>query len=331
MPKTLAFTICSVNYLAQAKILSESLQKTNPDFEFFIGLCDTMEGREIDKSKIEGLNILEVDKIGIEAFDDMCERYDITELNTAVKPFYFNYFLTSRPDVDNFYYIDPDIEIFDKFTGIEASLSKYDIVLTPHFCTPVYDNYSRTEQEMFVNGIYNLGFLAVKRSKSTSEFMNWWMIKLRTECYMDIQKGMFVDQLYCNMVPLYFDNVFIEKSPAYNIAYWNLHERTVSEKNGKYFVNGEPLIFYHYSGMNANDPNNISRWQDRFDIAKRPDLAPLFKSYREQLESFSNTYFKTFKCVYAKGDIVIDDRSFLKKALMSISYRVFAFFERLPI
>ena len=93
MSQKFAFTICSINYLAQARVLAESLKKTNPDYEFVIGLCDKIDGSGVDVSKLTDFNLLEVDKIGIDGFEEMCERYDITELNTAIKPFYINYFL----------------------------------------------------------------------------------------------------------------------------------------------------------------------------------------------------------------------------------------------
>ena len=331
MSKKIAFTICSVNYLAQAKVLGESLKKHNYDYDFYIGLCDVSENRGIDTQKIDGLNIIEVDKIGIDRFDEMCERYDITELNTAVKPFYIDYFFKTYSSTEIVYYIDPDIEVFDKFTGLENLLENYNIVLTPHFYTPIFDDLKPREQEMFVNGIYNLGFLAIKRSEEVNKFMYWWMEKLRTECYMDIKKGMFVDQLYCNMVPLYFEGVFIEKNPGYNMAYWNLHERNLTESDGKYFVNGVPLIFFHYSGMDAKDPKNISRWIQRYDLDNRPDLVKIFTEYKSKIASFDNEYFKTFKCIYAKDKNIKPKKSLLKRILTSVTYRTFAFFDGLPI
>ncbi len=326
-----AFTICSINYLAQARVLSDSLKKTNPDYEFVVGLCDRIEGSGVDTSKIEGLNLLEVHKIGIPAFAEMTDRYDITELNTAIKPFFFNYFLNSREDIDTVIYFDPDIEIFDKLTGIEDDLQGHNIVLTPHFYTPIFDDKKGTEQEMFVNGIYNLGFLAVKRSAETSKFLDWWMIKLEKECYMDIQKGMFVDQLYCNMVPLYYEGVKIDKYPGYNVAYWNLHERTLEFKDGKYFSNGVPLVFFHYSGINMKDPVNISRWQNRFDLSNRPDLVELFANYRKMIFANNYDYLRTIRCFYLKPVPPAPKKSFLKKALTSVTFRIYHFFERLPI
>lgn len=331
MPSKFAFTICSINYLAQANILAKSLKNTNPDYELVIGLCDKIEGSGVDKAKLSHLNIIEVHAIGIKGFKEMCDRYDITELNTAVKPFYIDYFFKTRPDLESVIYFDPDIEIFDKLTGIERGLIEHNIILTPHFYTPIFDNHSRTEQQMFVNGIYNLGFLAVSRSEETLKFLNWWKTKLETECYMDIANGMFVDQLYCNMVPLYFEGVKIDKYPGYNISYWNLHERQVTENENVFFVNGKPLVFFHYSGIDIKDPLNISRWQNRFDLNNRPDLLKLYNNYRKQLNDFENNYFKTIRCFYLKPAPVVPQKSFIKKALTSVSFRVYNFFDKLPI
>jgi hypothetical protein len=285
----------------------------------------------VDVSKLSDFNLLEVDKIGIDGFEEMCDRYDITELNTAIKPFYIDYFFKSRIDIDSVIYFDPDIEIFDKLTGLEEGLANNNVILTPHFYTPIFDKKTRTEQQMFVNGIYNLGFLAVSRSEETDRFMHWWMTKLKTECYMDIQNGMFVDQLYCNMVPLYFEGVKIDKYPGYNISYWNLHERNFTFENGKYFVNGQPLVFYHFSGINIKDPQNISRWQDRFDLDNRPDLVEIFKSYRTQLAKNENDYFRNIRCFYLKPVPVPPQKSLLKKVLTSGTFRIYNFFDKLPI
>ncbi len=331
MPKKFAFTICSINYLAQARVLSNSLKKTNPDYDFVIGLCDRVEGSGVDTEKLKGLNLLEVHNIGIQAFGEMCDRYDITELNTAVKPFYIDYFFKNHPDIESVIYFDPDIEIFEPLTGIEEGLSSHNIVLTPHFYTPIFDEKSRTEQQMFVNGIYNLGFLAVSRSEETQKFLDWWMYKLRKECYMDIQNGMFVDQLYCNMVPLYYQGVKIDKYPGYNIAYWNLHERNFTKSGDKFLVNGQPLVFFHYSGINFSDHDNISRWQDRFDLKNRPELRPLYDKYRKQITDAENAYLKTIRCYYLKPVIPAPKKSILKRVLTSITFRIYNFFEKLPI
>jgi len=106
---TLAFTICSINYLAQAQTLGQSLQKTNPDIEYVIGLVDRLDQVTLDTDKIPPFQLLEIDKIGIDCLDEMCENYDITELNTAVKPFYFDYFFKNRKDIQMSFILTPTL------------------------------------------------------------------------------------------------------------------------------------------------------------------------------------------------------------------------------
>jgi len=87
---TIAFTICSANYLAQAVALGDSLLVHNPTYQFIIGLVDEIdEAHPIVKSV--NYKLIPIKEIGIPHFDAFCAQYNITELNTAVKPFYFSY------------------------------------------------------------------------------------------------------------------------------------------------------------------------------------------------------------------------------------------------
>ena len=88
------FTICSNNYLAQAKTLGDSVLKYHPNHNFTIVLCDKLS-QEIDYSAFTNFNIIEAHNIGIDNFEYMTKNYNIVELNTAIKPFVFD-FLFSR-------------------------------------------------------------------------------------------------------------------------------------------------------------------------------------------------------------------------------------------
>ena len=71
---TLAFTLCSINYLAQAQTLGQSLRKTNPNVEFVIGLVDRLDNVDFEPDKIPPFQLLEIDKINIE-----CLRFNIQQ------------------------------------------------------------------------------------------------------------------------------------------------------------------------------------------------------------------------------------------------------------
>ena len=298
---TLAFTLCSINYLAQAQTLGQSLQKTNPDVEFVIGLVDRLDQVNLDSDKVPPFQLLEIDKINMTCLDEMCEIYDITELNTAVKPFYFDYFLKNRPEIKNIIYFDPDIIVFDSLKLLKDSLENYSIVLTPHITSPIEDKFDTREIDHLNTGLYNLGFVAIKRSEASKQMIDWWMERLKKDCRIDLCNGLFVDQHWMVFVPIFFrENVLVDKYFGYNVAYWNLHERLVTQQNDKFFINNYPLIFFHFSGYAINKPEEVSKYQNRSNFKNRPDIVPLFEYYAKQLNDNYNTYYSQFSCYYIK-------------------------------
>jgi len=298
---TLVFTLCSVNYLAQAITLGDSLKEQNPDTHFIIGLVDKLGTKEIDQSKLPKYQLLEVNKINISDFEEMCERYNITELNTAVKPYYFDYFLKNRPDITNIIYFDPDIIVFDKLTHIYENLERYNIIVTPHITTPYNDEKWQNEEDIINTGIFNFGFVAIKRSTEAQKMIIWWCDKLKNECIIDLCNGLFVDQHWAEFFPVYFDKVKIDKHLGNNVAYWNLHERLCSFVENRWMINGKiPLQFFHYSGYLIAKPNEVSKYQNRINFEGRADIVPLFELYRNQLLANNELYWKNFKCDYIK-------------------------------
>jgi hypothetical protein len=299
-----AFTICSINYLAQAKTLGDSLIKHNPDYKFYIGLVDKLANAKIDKTKLPNYEIVEVADLKIEGFDDMFDKYNITELNTAVKPFFLEYFYTHNGKVDTVSYFDPDIEVFEPLTELDNNLENYSLVLTPHTLSPYPDGLNPKERDLLNTGVFNLGFIGTSRCDETMQFLKWWQQKLRHECYIDLANGMFVDQLWLNFAPIYWHKVLIFRHMGYNMAYWNLHERVLGFANNKYIVNqNEPLVFFHYSGYNPSKPSSISKYQNRYDFEYRTDMKQIFYDYAEKLQDNNFEYFQQFDCAYMKPPI----------------------------
>ena len=107
-----------------------------------------------------------------------------------------------------------------------------------------------------------------------------------------------MDQIWLNPVPYYFRSAHVLEDPGYNMAYWNLHERSVSKKDGRYYVNEKsPLVFFHFSGYSIAAPLSISAHQTRYTFADRQDTWPLFVDYtnslkRNKYDTFSKMTFR---------------------------------------
>jgi hypothetical protein len=323
MQKKVVLTICSINYLAQAKTLGDSLLEHNPDYSFVIGLVDRLDQSDIPHADLPDFPIVEVHTIGIPDFEDLCSRYNITELNTAVKPFYLDYLYKSHPEIELLHYFDPDIVVYQGLTEIEKGLEKNSLFLTPHILTPYPDDYRPQERDLLNTGLYNLGFLGTKRSANTDSFLKWWGERLYEYCYIDLANGMFVDQNWVNFAPIYYEDVFVSRHLGLNMAYWNLHERSLNIEGNGLLVNDQfPLIFFHFSGYDPSSPTEISKYQNRYSFLDKADVASVFDYYAQLLIKNGHASYKKYNCYYIKPEAIIPRKKYLRvRKYLSLPFR----------
>jgi glycosyltransferase involved in cell wall biosynthesis len=292
------FTIASKNYLAYVRVLLKSAAATHPEYALYLCLVDTVDGKFDPRAEV--FQIIQSDSIGIPYFDDMALRYDIMELNTAVKPFMFQWLLDNT-DLDSIIYLDPDTRVYSRFDRLEAVLaSNVSVVLTPHITRPIEDGKSPDDYQMLQAGVFNLGFAAVNRCKEATGFLEWWGRRLETQASVDIARNLFTDQRWCDLAPCFLDQLHVLKHPGYNAAYWNLAERTIRQVRGQWRVNDEPLAFFHFSGAGVGNESTVSKHQNRFTWGDLPDCKPLFDAYRQALLQEGWEQTQGWQYAYAK-------------------------------
>jgi hypothetical protein len=282
------FTICSNNYLAQAIVLGRSIKQHEPESKFILFLCDkkshTIEYTDIADEVIE-ISCIEP------YLTDLIRKYDVIELNTAIKPRAAQYLFEER-HAEKVIYLDPDIKLFKSLKSIYCTLDSYSIVLSPHIYTPIPIDGKRPGENVFLNyGLYNLGFIGLKNDTETLKMLTWWKNRTYQEGYINVKDGLFVDQLPMNHVPIFFKQVYICQDFGVNMAPWNLHERTLSKKkHNTYVVNDlDDLVFFHFSAINVSELELSLIHYGRFSLFERQDLLQLYKDYQQEL--IDNKYF----------------------------------------
>ncbi len=279
--KTAVFTIVSNNYLHFARTLLQSIRAVHPEFDLHCVVVD--KNMNIAQSLNNEFTAVALETLNLPMGNEFLFQYTILELNTAVKPWAFEYLLNQH--YDNVIYIDPDIYLYAKLSSVLDLLNcTSDIVVTPHLLAPINDDKNPTELDIRRSGTYNFGFCAVKNTENTRRFIHWWQGKLETECVVDVERGIFVDQSWIDLVPGLFDNVSILRHPGYNVAYWNLAQRTMEKlKNGNWYVNGWVLVFFHFSGFDPFKPEQFSKHQNRFVLDDLGNVIELVRTYCEKL------------------------------------------------
>jgi hypothetical protein len=277
--KRAACTIVSLNYLPFARALCESFLRFHPDWKFYVLLVDRLP-EDLDFHD-ESFELVLVENLGIKHFESIAFKYDILELNTNVKPTLLQTLLDRG--MDEVVYLDPDIYVYRELAPVISALAKEAIVLIPHAVSPTPDQ-GQSDLNLLSCGVFNLGFIAVRNCSETRRFLSWWEERCLSLAFDDRRDAMFVDQKWVNLVPCFFNSVTILKHQGCNLAYWNLHERRLSDEADTLMVNGvDPLIFFHFSGISVDGGEQVSKNSDKFTLSNRPDLRCLFEGYREQL------------------------------------------------
>ncbi|WP_431101845.1 hypothetical protein [Roseateles noduli] len=275
---TTVFTIVSRNYFAYARTLGDSLRQSNPGVEFNVLIVDrkdpAFEARHPD------WRVTWVEDLGVPDFEQVAFKYDILELNTNVKPTFAKHLLKRH---DKVIYLDPDIFVYSSLQPIVDLLDRHAVVLTPHITEPIDDGKLPGEPEFLTSGIYNLGFGAFNAGAESLKVLSWWEQRCLHQAYNEQSQGFFVDQKWMDFVPSLCASAFVLRDPQYNTAYWNLHERQVVWVDGKATIAGKPLVFFHFSGLPPLGDDRVSKYQTRYRLTERPDVAPLFTAYRDHL------------------------------------------------
>ena len=294
--KKAIFTIIAKNYLSYARVLMASVRRWSPDSRRIVILADEPEG--YFEPPQEDFEIIYSRDLPIPNSAWFHFKYTVLELSTAVKPYVFD--LLFDRGFDKVIYFDPDINIYGSVNPIFELLESSSIVLTPHLTAPLHDNLRPTDLDILRSGTFNLGFIALRGSVDGREFIAWWEAKLFDQCVVDLAKGLFVDQKWIDLVPGLFGGVTIVRDPGYNVAYWNIAQRTVTRVDDGYLANGRPLIFFHFSGFDPQNPAMFSRHQNRFRLNDLGDARGLILAYRELLLAAGHKDSKTWPYKFAK-------------------------------
>lgn len=285
-----ACTIVARNYVPAAKVLATSYLAHHPDHRFVIAVIDA-PWDQVEETTDEGLEQAGCRIIGPSVFgiseDDylrMATAYSVTELATSVKPYLLR---ELRRDHEVAIYLDPDIRVFAPMPELAELAVEHGIVLTPHVLSPLpRDGKEPDDAAIMGAGIFNLGFIAV--GPGSADFLDFWAQRLKHDAIVAPERQLFTDQRWVDQVPALFRHHVIT-DPGFNVAYWNLHERTIArDENGELTAGGARLRFFHFSGYRPEQPWLLSLHyarKPRVLLSGNPELRALCDEYGAALRA----------------------------------------------
>ena len=168
-PSLAACTIVAHNYLPMARVLARSFLKWHPEASFSVIVIDhPLEARGLVDEPFTVVPITELD-FGDEGFENMATIYDVTEFATSVKPFALQHLLRSAECA---FYIDPDIEVYERLDPLVDATMQAGITLTPHCLSPIAHDGAGRPDLRFHDLRHTGAVLAAQSGATLAELMH---------------------------------------------------------------------------------------------------------------------------------------------------------------
>jgi hypothetical protein len=251
-------TIVTKSHLSLARALARSITANHPAAQIYVLLADRLDG--LFDPLAEPFHLLSLEDLGhAETIRQMTFYYTPFELCCALRPFLHDY-LWRETTAASWVFLDSDIHVVSALTDTFDALDSASLLLNPHNNAPPRPEFAQiTELGGLTHGVFNGGFLGVRRSEPARQFIDWFADRMIRYCFFNVP-GLFVDQAWLGHVPHYFRDVHSYTHPGANLGHWNLYQRNLTtDDRGSIHADGKPLLFVHFSGWRIDEPTIVSR------------------------------------------------------------------------
>lgn len=282
-------TVVSRSHLDRARTLAASLYRHETGARLRCYLAE----RDIhDNDDPDGLlELVPLAALELPRAQQFCFRYDVKELATAIRPFALLHTLRTT-SCEQVVYLDSDTDVLQPLARRCAQyLATHAVALTPHLLAGCLPTGPR-EREILRAGVYNSGFIALRRNQAAGAFLQWWAARLEYWSIEDPLGGVVHDQRWLDLAVGLFPQITIIRDPGINVAYWNMHERELSHGPSGWQIqlkgsnSASPLALLHFSGLTAERLSSyLASGDEQREAYQR--YAGLAADYRQRLAAQS--------------------------------------------
>jgi hypothetical protein len=153
--------------------------------------------------------------------------------------------------VDRVTYIDADLYFFSSPAPLLKSLGEASVAITPHRFSFIY-------QRHIVYGRFNVAWMTFRRCAEGLDCLNSYKADCTAWCFDRPEAGRFADQKYLDAWPGRYPSLKIIEHKGVNLAAWNLDNYAVQMKNATPMIDGDPLVFFHFTGTSLREDGGLN-------------------------------------------------------------------------
>jgi hypothetical protein len=237
-------TYCDQGYAARMLCLHQSLKVQGEPFRLWVLCFDETTERVIVAASDESLVAIPLDELlaADPAYAAKRDTRNRVEFYFTSTPVLLRYCLSREPSAALMTYLDADLFFFAPASLVFAEQGDASVGIVPH-------RFTLRSQRSTRCGTYNVGWVSFRRDADGLACLEWWRERCLEWCYDRVEGGKFADQGYLNDFPVKFAGVKALEHPGINAAPWNIEPAQLACVEGKPWVQGKPVIFYHFQGI----------------------------------------------------------------------------------
>jgi hypothetical protein len=279
--RRLVVTIASKRYLALARVTAASFLEHHPDTEFVLLLADTEDGR-VDAHAEPFSRIVPLRSLALPEPERFCFGYTELELSYALTPWVIDHLL--EEGAASVIFLKQETLVLGSLEPLWQGLERHSALVTPHFLEPPRRPDALTwEVKVLLAGVFNGGVIGFARCEESRRFLAWWKEKTRRRCVHDVGSGIHFEQRWLDFLPTLMPGHGVVRDPGINVGHWNLPDRRLELRDGRFTACGVPLRVIRFSGYEPDRPERVTKHHEAFPVASTGVAARIFARYHDLL------------------------------------------------
>jgi len=233
------------NYLPRGLALYQSLQRHAAGAELWV-LCLS----EACHGALQQLALPHLVPVRLADFEAANPDVAATRPSRSQIEYYFTcspawllFVLESNADAEWATYLDSDLFFFASPDPIYQEMKDAAFGIIPH-------RFARGLEDQRRFGIYNVGWVSVRKRDDGIAALRWWRERCIEWCYDRVEGDRFADQRYLDRMPETFSGVHVISHLGANLAPWNIADCRLEWNDARVEIEQRyPLLFFHFYGV----------------------------------------------------------------------------------
>lgn len=237
-------TYCDCVYAARMLCLHQSLVEQGEPFRLWVLCFDTETEAAVAAAGAASLVAVPLAEVlaADPAYAAVRTQRSKVEFFFTATPVLVRHCLAREPGAERMTYLDADLYFFWPASAVLVEQGDASVGIVPHRFRPHLTDRA-------IHGTYNVGWVSFRRDASGLACLEWWRERCLEWCHDRVESGRFADQGYLDEFPRRFGGVRALEHPGINAAPWNVNTKDVTCVDGRPWLEGKPVLFYHFQGI----------------------------------------------------------------------------------